>query len=70
MFHLNNLEKKYPIEAKIPTAIIITNGAIYHPTQSKIPTQIHSIIYPFLVVHLSTCRIGGQAPSNTTLEPR
>ena len=49
----------------IPTTAIITNGAIYQPTASKIPIPIISIIYPFLIVHLSTYRIGGLPPSNT-----
>ena len=70
MFHLNILDIKYPIEATIPTTTIITNGAIYQPTANKIPVKIISIIYPFLIVHISTLRIGGLIPSNTTLEPR
>ena len=54
MFHLNNLEKKYPIDAKTPTTTIITNGAIYQPIANKTPVRTISIIYPFLIVHLST----------------
>ena len=70
MFHLNNLEKKYPIEATTPTTAIITNGVIYQPMANKIPMPIICIIYPFLIVHLSTCRIDGLTPSNTTQELR
>ena len=68
MFHLNNLEKKYPIDAKIPTTTIITNGAIYQPTVNKMPVKTISIIYPSLIVHLSTLHIGGLTPSSTTPE--